>query len=169
MVGRGAILLRAHEFRKWTAGPTPSAMSGPSACNRKALCCVWSAATPVWLVMRSLPRKMRPELRKPLTYFCSPCFFQAGSRSPPDFASHSKAIKTLMRFWLRVIFSSFRTPCFRSDDICLIWSIRWWVDVCGAILLRTHEFRKWTAGELPPTTSALIGPNACIRRALCYV
>ncbi len=110
----GAILLRTHEVRKWTTGPTSSALGGPNARISRALCYVWSAATPVWLVMRSLPRKMRPELRKPLTYFCSPCLFQAGSRSLPDFASNSKEIKTLMRFWLRVIFSPFTTPCFRS-------------------------------------------------------
>ena len=105
--GGGAILLRTHEARKWTAaesGPTSSALGGPNAYIRRALCCVWSTATPVVLVMRSLPRKMRPEQRKPLTYFCSLCFFQGDSRSPPDFAPHSKAIKILMRFWLRVFF-----------------------------------------------------------------
>ena len=29
---------------------------------------------------------------------------------------------------------------------------------------RGHEIREWTAGELAPTTSALIGTNACTRR-----
>ncbi len=104
-------------------------LGGPNACIIRALCYVWAAATPVWLVMRSLPRKMRPEQRKPLTNFCSLCFFQGDSRSPPDFAPHSKAIKTLMRYWLRIFFSSFLTPFFRSDDFCLIWSFGWWVDM----------------------------------------
>ena len=66
--------------------------------------------------------------------FCSPCFFPADSRFPPECTPHSKVIKILMRFWLRLFFSSFRTPCLRSGNICLIWSFRWlggW-----AILLR---------------------------------
>ncbi len=96
--GGGATLLETHEFRKWTAGPTSSALSGPNACIRRALCCVWSAATPVCLIMRSLPRKMRPEQQKSCTYFCSPCFFPADSRPPPECTPHSKALNQLMRF-----------------------------------------------------------------------
>ena len=108
--------LRTHGRRKWTAavsGPTSSALSGPYACIRRALCCVWAAATPVCLVMRSLPRKLRPEQQKSCTYFCFPCFFPADSRSPPECTTHSKAIKRLMRFWLRLFFPSYLTLCFR--------------------------------------------------------
>ena len=129
-MGGGAILLRTHEFRKWTAGPTSSALGRPNAWIRRALCYVWAAATPVWLVMRSLPRKKRPEQRKPHTYFCSLCFFQGDSRSPPDFARHSKAIKRVMRLWLRLFFPSFLTPCLRFLYylfIMVIQAVVWWV------------------------------------------
>ena len=52
--------------------------------------------------------------KKTRKFVYSPCFFSADSRSPPECASHSKAIKKLMRFRLRLFFSSFLTPCFRS-------------------------------------------------------
>ena len=120
-------LLRTHGRRKRTpaeSGSTPSDLSGPNACIRSALCWVWAAETPVCLVMRSLPRKMRPEQQKTRTLFRSLCVFPADSRSPPECTPHSKAIKNLMRYWLRLFFSSFLTPCFRSGDICLIWSFK---------------------------------------------
>ena len=45
----------------------------------------------------------------------------------------------------------------------IIQVVGWWDDS------PTHEFRKRTAGELAPTTSALSGPIACSAGALRYV
>ena len=108
---------RRCQFEEWTtaeSGPITSALSGPNACIRRALCYACAAATSMCIVMGLLPKKMRPDQQKTRTFFSSPCFFPADSRSHPECAPHSKAIKPLMRFRLRLFFSSFRTPCLRS-------------------------------------------------------
>ncbi len=56
------------------------------------------------LAMRSLPKKMRPEQHKSAHFLFLPVFFPADSRSPPECAPHSKAIESLMHFWLRLFF-----------------------------------------------------------------
>ena len=82
------------------------------------------------------PEENETRTTKKRTFSFSPCFFPADSRSPPECAPHSKAIKSLTRVWLRLLFPFFRTPRLRSGNICSIWSFRWWGG--GAILLRTQ-------------------------------
>ena len=165
--GWWAILLRPHEFRNRTAGPTSSALRGSNACIRRALCCVKAALTSVCLVMRSLPRKMRPEQQQNTHTFCSPCFFPASSRSPPECTPHSKATKKVMRLRLRLFFPFFLTPCFRSLMIFVLYghsSGGWWGD---SLERRVPEMDRRCGSE--PTSSALSGPYAYIKKALCCV
>ena len=73
---------------------------------------------------------MRPEQRKKRTKVSSPCFFPADSRSPPECAPHSKAIKTFMRFRLRLFFRPSELRAFVLVNILniVIQVVVWWGD-----------------------------------------
>ena len=53
------------------------------------------------------PEENETRTTKKIAHFLFlPVFFPADSRSPPECAPHSKAIKSLMQFWLRFLFRS---------------------------------------------------------------
>ena len=62
--------------------------------------------------------------------FLLPAFFPADSRSPPDCTPHSKAIKSLMRFWMRLFFRPSEHCDFVLVNILniIIQVVVWWSD-----------------------------------------